>query len=161
MPPTFKTIFFVMQNFHKPGLAAVLLLVCLCAACRKSEPAPDKRDWLVMADCWSLTGYETKDIVGGSWAAQTLDSCALDNCLDFRADGTAIFDEGSAKCVADDPQSVSSAWLLLAGDATLQLSVPQIPTPRWSIEDLSEKKMVLVSNVPALLVAVRLTYEAK
>lgn len=149
-----------MQNFHKPGLASVLLLACLCAACRKSEPAPDKRDWLVMADCWSLTGHETKDIVGGSWEAKTLEDCALDNCLDFKADGTAIFDEGPTKCAADDPQNVSDVWSLI-GETTLQLSVPQIPTPRWSIEGLSEKKMVLVSNVPSLLQTVRLTYEAK
>ena len=149
-----------MYTFWKTKLPAFAALLCLCAACRETE-MPSRRDLLVAADCWSLTRYETKDIVGGTWADAVLDSCILDNCLTFKANGMAISDEGPTKCEADDPQNVSNAWLLLGRDATLQVSALQIPNSRWGIEDLSEKKMVLVSNVPMLLQAVRLTYEVK
>lgn len=51
-----------------------------------------------------------------------VEACRLDNILTFKKDGTAITDEGTAKCNASDPQTTNFNWSFADNESSLIIS---------------------------------------
>lgn len=145
-----------MINKLKIGFWAVIVIAVAISSCKKDN----EEDFLVDAGCWKQVKSESKENFtgGGTWMVDTLEACSLDDCLQFKSDGTTSIDEGASKCSSTDPQTSTGKWTLSEDFKTLTLTIGNDVIP-FTVTELTKSRMVLSANL--ILFELRQTFEAK
>lgn len=129
----------------KFSIKALLLLFAVASigmtACKDDEKSNE--DKLTASSCWKQTKSETFDPTTNTWEADVIDDCDKDDCMTFKADKTAIFDEGATKCDPTDDQTITGSWSLSADGKILTLTDPSSGPVAFTVVELTDNKLVL------------------
>lgn len=147
-----------MEFLRKVMLPVVIMLIFI-AACDKDDDKTTK-DYLIGKTCWSFTKVESQN-QDSTWTdvtSQLFDACYLDNCINFKSDGTFIIDEGASKCKPTDPQTNNQGTWSLSPDEKELITIDQSQvTSTFHIESISATSFVGTTEV--LGVKVRYTFK--
>lgn len=121
----------------------------LLASCNKDKDKTT-RDYILDNNCWKIVKVETKGVGSQTYIDATnsfFDACSLDNCYDFKADGSYTVTEGATKCVSTDPETVETGtWTLSADEKILTYTSSDNEVNSGTIETISASSIVLTSQ---------------
>jgi len=137
----------------------VALLVGCFVSCKKSDsgttPPPPPPPTQVSKDEMTLTktpwlvdneGIDTnKDGVIDIQDARMSSPCNTDDTWEFTLAGVILFDEGSIKCHAGDPEIVRSAWHFVDNDSSIYID---FFNSSFKIFKLTDKQFQIYTEVP-------------
>ena len=131
----------------KFSLKTLLLLLAVAAftqiACKKDDDnSKSPEEILTSVSCWSSVKDELYNPTSNMWEDQAIDDCSKDDCLSFKSDKTATFDEGATKCDPADPQTSTGTWSLSADGKTLT-SVIDGDTSMGTIIELTASQLII------------------
>ncbi|MBS1780449.1 MAG: lipocalin family protein [Bacteroidetes bacterium] len=101
---------------QKQLFSSICAAVILFAACKKDNnsttatptPTPSKTPKELIVGTWAIQSVTTND----PGNPDPMPSCAKDDILTIKADGTCTADAGATKCDPSDPQSQNGTWKL-------------------------------------------------
>jgi Tfp pilus assembly protein PilW len=109
--------------------SSLLLLTVISVgflACRKNNNTAESKADLLASGAWvhesSGVDMDKNGTIDFSLEASGVPQCRLDNVLTFRKDGTAIADEGAAKCNTADPQTSQFNWQFADNETAIVFS---------------------------------------
>ncbi|WP_460611376.1 hypothetical protein [Hymenobacter terrigena] len=94
---------------------------------------------------WRLTGY-LYDEAGANGAVDVyaqMAACERDNFYRFNIPNQLIKDEGTTKCAASDPQTVTGTWAFDANQSNLEMSFPGVPPASYELLVVNETRLQL------------------
>lgn len=105
-------------------------------------------------------GKNTELITSGSWKFNTatasgvnisgfFDACQKDNIISFRADGSAILDEGDSKCDPGDPQTLPFGWNFTGAESAIHVSTQLFEGggTEFALEKLTASELEVSQNI--------------
>jgi hypothetical protein len=110
-----------MKKFPTYLVLATLGLAAVGCSDDSEDSAPSKTS-LLTAKSWRPTAIT----VGGTNFIDFLlpDPCDKDDFVTFKADKTAVYDEGADRCDPSDPQTSTGSWEFTNNEAKLKITPP-------------------------------------
>lgn len=106
-----------------------LAVIGSLAACKKTEPAGPTNAEKMITGKWRLTYSKSFMLLNGTVedtfdVFATLDSCALDDLMDLRADHTHFMDQGDKMCLPFFPKEMRrGTWKLQNNDREIAFTL--------------------------------------
>ena len=101
-----------LRVFFSASFATLLIVV----SCKKDDPTPVAS---TITGKWKMTAYRHN---GADVFGTAVRPCITDNIITFTST-QLILDEGSTKCVASDPQTITGTYSLNAGNTQLTTTI--------------------------------------
>jgi hypothetical protein len=78
------------------------------------------------------------------WEPYAIDSCDLDDCLTFKADGKFTRSQGALLCDLSNPEAFTGTWSLTSDETTMTLTEDAFPVPlAYKVIELTNTKLVI------------------
>ncbi len=123
-------------------LGAVFGLMSSC----KKEDKSSRKELLTAASCWKVVKFEEKDESGKyvETTSENYETCELDDCNRFSADGSWTTTDDGVKC--EDSSTQTGTWTLSADEKQITLSTVFFPII-FNIESLDANTLVVTYNL--------------
>ncbi|MDO7873252.1 lipocalin family protein [Hymenobacter sp. ASUV-10] len=151
-----------MKTFSTYLVLATLGLTAVGCSDDSDDAAPSKTT-LLTAKSWRPTAIT---VAGTNYIDFLLaEPCDKDDFITFKADKTAVYDEGADKCDTASPQTSTGSWEFTNSEAKLKLTDPSGEVIEGDILTLNSTTLSVRSSQDLLgtgtLVPVDFTFTAK
>jgi hypothetical protein len=150
-----------MKKFSTYLVLAVLGLAAVGCSDDSDDTAAPSKTSLLTAKSWQLTDVKAN---GQSiFMAPLFDTCDKDDFITFKADKSAVYDEGADKCDPAANQTSTGSWEFTNNESKLKMTSPDGEVLEGTINTLTSTKLVVSGTQEILGVPVpaELTFTAK
>jgi uncharacterized lipoprotein YehR (DUF1307 family) len=131
----------IMRTIQLASLLAMALVVSL-VSCKKDEKTKTE---ILTSKSWTLKSLTVNPPINNPLTMTSItdvyaqmDACEKDDLTTFKANNTAIEDEGATKCVATNPQTRTVNWSFNSTESIITFDAED-----WTVIELSENKLVV------------------
>lgn len=109
-----------------------LAILPLLMQCKKdsSDSNDSSKTTLLAQQTWKFDNAgvdaDKNGSIDFSLSVGIIPSCSSDNTLTFASTGTGVINEGTIKCTATDPQTISISWSFSNNETELNLAGPAV-----------------------------------
>lgn len=152
-----------MKKFSTYLVLAVLGLAAVSCSDDSDDNVAPTKTALLTAKSWQPTDIKANGV--SIFMPPFVNDCDKDDFITFKADKSAVYDEGAVRCDQSSPQTANGSWEFTSNETKLKMTTPDGEVIEGAISKLTATELVVAGSQDFLgngiMIPVELSFKAK